>query len=100
MAVNFDYNTAVLFNRHEEGDSMTLLNVPFYIAQEKSSKVHGLFFDTTAPMEVRFLPTPAITVRVLDGSLSIYIFEGNGSVTKIDFLNLVSCAYMYIISLY
>jgi hypothetical protein len=76
MAVNFDHNTAVLFNRHEEGDSMTLLNVPFYIAQEKSNLTYGLFFDTTAPMEVRFLPTPAITVRVLDGSLNIYVFEG------------------------
>ena len=49
---------------------------PFYMCIEPSGDVHGVYLETSAPMEVQLMPGPSITFRVLDSKVKLHVLSG------------------------
>ncbi|XP_037079575.1 maltase-glucoamylase, intestinal-like [Pollicipes pollicipes] len=49
---------------------------PFYMCIEPDGAVHGVYLETTAPLEVQLLPGPSITLRLLEGRVRLHVFAG------------------------
>ncbi|KAF0313613.1 Maltase-glucoamylase, intestinal [Amphibalanus amphitrite] len=49
---------------------------PFYMCIEPSGDVHGVYLETSAPVEVQLMPGPSITFRVLDSRVKLHVLAG------------------------
>lgn len=49
---------------------------PFYMCVEPDGLVHGVYLETSAPLEVQMLPGPTITFRVLGANIKLHVFAG------------------------
>ncbi|XP_043926668.1 maltase-glucoamylase, intestinal-like [Protopterus annectens] len=49
---------------------------PFYMGLEEDANAHGVFLFNSNAMDISFLPTPAVTYRIIGGILDFFVFLG------------------------
>ena len=68
---------------------------PFYMCIEPNGDVHGVYLETSAPLEVQLQPGPSITFRLLDSRVKLHVLSGPTPADVTDqFTQLVGRPYL------